>query len=60
MIGAFEFEWLVHATDPVNSSEQHELPVGKVLLDFPGASYGEQFFDCPGADGSTTFSAGIF
>ena len=31
MTGALELEWLVHANDLVNSSEQHELPVGKVL-----------------------------
>ena len=53
-------EWLVHANDPANSSEQRELPVNEVLPDFPRASYGEQFFDCPGADGFTTLPAGIF
>jgi len=51
---------LVHANDPVNSSEQHELPVGEVLSDFSRASYGKQFSDHPDADGFTTLSAGVF
>jgi len=33
--GALKLEWLVHANDPTNSSEQHEVQVGKVLPDFP-------------------------
>ena len=57
--GALGLEWLVHANDPENSSEQPELPVGKVLPDFLGASYRERFFDCPSADGFTTLSVGI-
>ena len=30
-IGTLKLDWLVHANNLTNSSEQHELPVGELL-----------------------------
>jgi len=57
--GALELEGLVYTNDLTNSSEQHELTIGKVLPQLPRSIIRERFFDRPGADRITTLSAGI-